>query len=70
MDFHKLYQAVNDELFTDVTLTLIDANNEITMDLHKVILYSSCIYFEKLLTNFKEKQPNEIKIEVPNAFVC
>ena len=43
MDFHKLYQAVNDELFTDVTLILTDADNEITMDLHKIILYSSCI---------------------------
>ena len=70
MDLHKLYQAVNDELFIDITLTLIDRNNEITMDLHKIILYSSCIYFEKLLTSCKEKHLNEITIEVPNAFVC
>ena len=70
MNFHKLYQAVNDELFTDITLTLIDSTNKITMDLHKIILYSSCIYFEKLLTNFKEKHLNEITIQVPNAFVC
>ena len=70
MDFHKLYQTINDELFTDITLILSDANNEITIDLHKNILYSSCIYFEKLLTNFKEKHLDQIRIEVPNAFVC
>ena len=70
MDFHKLYQTINDELFTDITLILSDANNEIAIDLHKNILYSSCIYFEKLLTNFKEKHLDQIRIEVPNAFVC
>ena len=70
MNLDELYETFNNELFTDITLIITDNTNEITIDLHKVILYSSCIYFKKLLTNFKEKHLNEITIEVPNAFVC
>src|SRR6202453_204535 len=69
MDFIKLYNTIDNNLFIDLSLTLIDANHEIKINLHKIILYSSCIYFEKLLTNCKEKYLNEITIDVPNAFI-
>ena len=70
MDINKLNDAFNKDYFIDLTLILSDANQEITIDLHKIILYSSCLYFEKLLTNCKEKHLNKIQIQVPNAFVC
>lgn len=45
----------DNHLFADLSLTLKDDNNEITPHVHKLILYSHCIYLEKLLTNCKEK---------------
>ena len=84
MDINKLNDAFNNDYFIDLTLILLDANQYITIDLHKIILYSSCLYFEKLLTSCKEKHLNKIQIQVPardkpssvtefclpNAFVC
>src|SRR3990172_2553760 len=70
MDYSKLYGTIDNNLFTDLILTLDDGINQITSYFHKIILYSSCIYFEKLLTTFKEKNQYQIKIEVPNAFVA
>ena len=69
MDLTELYETFNTELFTDVTLILTDEHREIKLRLHKIVLYSACIYFKKLLTNFKEKDSNEIIIIVPNAYV-
>src|ERR1700677_4855196 len=69
MDCNKLYSTIDNNLFIDLNLTLTDANHKIKLNLHKIILYSSSIYFEKLLTNCKEKYLNEITIEVPNAFI-
>src|SRR4029077_8621165 len=69
MDYYKLQKSLQNNLFTDIKLTINDSKNKITVGLHKIILYSSCIYFEKLLTSFREKQLNEIIIEVPNTFV-
>ena len=69
MNSDRLYYHVKEKLFVDLTLTLIDATNEITIDVHKVILSSGCIYFEKLLTNCKEKNSNNITINVPNTYV-
>src|ERR1700678_3566293 len=69
MDSNKLCDAINNHLFIDLVLTLKDNISEITMNLHKIILYSSCIYFEKLLTTCKERNLDKITIFVPNAFV-
>ena len=69
MDLTELYDAFNNEILTDITLILTDEKTEIKVKLHKIILYSSSIYFKKLLTNFKEKNLNEITITVPNAYV-
>ena len=69
MNSDKLYYYVKEKLFVDLTLTLIDGTNEITINVHKNILSCACIYFEKLLTNFKEKNSNNITITVPNTHV-
>src|SRR3990172_12802394 len=70
MDYHKLYQATEIGLFTDLTLILKDDCNSISLNLHKIILYSSSSYFEKLLTSFKEKNSNNIIIEVRDAQIA
>src|SRR5918996_6332811 len=69
MDRIELYYAQNNEIFTDLILILIDDHDEITINLHKIILYSSCIYFKKLLTNCKEKHSKKIIMQVSNVFV-
>ena len=69
MDLAELYDAFNNEILNDITLTLTDKKTELVVKLHKIILYSSSIYFKKLLTNFKEKDLNEITIIVPNVYV-
>ena len=51
---NKLQYALDNKLFTDLTLTLQDDHNEITCCVHKIILYSNCIYFEKLLLTVRK----------------
>ena len=70
MDFDKLYQLAKENIFTDLSLILTDDSNKININVHKNILYSSCVYFEKLLTNMKEKDANNIIIHVPNAYIA
>jgi len=67
---NKLQLLFSTNLFADLTLTMKDGINEITMNLHKSILFISCVYFEKLLTNCKEQNLNCITIEVPNVFIA
>jgi WD40 repeat protein len=70
MNFDKLFVAFQNEVLCDLLLTLTDKkNNKIKMNVHKIVLYSSCTYFEKQLINFKEKNLDHIEIEVPNASV-
>lgn len=66
----KLQFAISEKLFSDLTLILSDSSQDINVDVHKIILYASCPYFEKLLTNCKEKNSNIIPIEVHNSFVA
>jgi hypothetical protein len=70
MDYNKLYSLTQEKLFTDLVLTLCDTHNQLIIHVNKNILYSSCPYFEKLLTNFTEKNLNSITINVPNACVA
>ena len=84
MDHNKLYNSIktslstklqgntNDSIdlpFADLTLILKDNKYEITINVHKIILYCVCNYFEKLLTSCREKNETVIIIIVPNAYV-
>ncbi|ANB50964.1 putative BTB/POZ domain-containing protein [Powai lake megavirus] len=68
MNYDKAYNLVKNNNFTDLKLTIEDDANKFVINVHKIILYSSCIYFEKLLT-FGENQLDDISITVPNAYV-
>src|SRR5690349_357409 len=64
MDPKHLQSARENNLFTDLILILVDnQNNKIEIPLHRLVLYSSCIYFRKLFENFKEKEAKEITIQ-------
>lgn len=68
MDLESFHDALINEFFIDIELTLIDSNNQITGKFHKVILYQ-CIYFQKLLIDSAEEKFSEIKIIVPNVHI-
>ncbi len=68
MNYDKAYDLVKNNHFCDLKLTIDDGTNKFVINVHKIILYSSCIYFEKLLM-FGENQLNDISMMVPNACV-
>ncbi|AGD92855.1 putative BTB/POZ domain-containing protein [Megavirus lba] len=68
MNYDKAYDLVKNNHFCDLKLTIDDGTNKFVINVHKIILYSSCIYFEKLLM-FGENQLNDILMMVPNAYV-
>ncbi|AEQ33402.1 BTB-POZ domain and WD-repeat protein [Megavirus chiliensis] len=69
---NKKFNLIKDNLFSDLVLILenFNSNEKITINVHKCILYYSCEYFAIMLSNFQEKNQNEIKIKVPNIHVC
>ncbi|QGR54364.1 btb/poz domain-containing protein [Moumouvirus maliensis] len=68
MDFKILKKDLEDKLFTDLTLILFDGDNTLTIDVHKIVLYSSCVYFRKLFT-FSKTVEKIIRINVPNVYI-
>lgn len=66
------YLTTENDLFTDLALTLYNDSDgdEITINVHKIILYKRCDYFKKLLTNCREKNSNKITIWVPNVYIA
>ncbi|BCS83707.1 putative BTB/POZ domain-containing protein [Cotonvirus japonicus] len=70
MNSNKLLNTYTDKLFCDLKLTIIDDDQQsITIDTHKIILYTNCPYFEKLLL-FNDKNCTEKTINVPNTQIC
>jgi len=70
MNYNKLSRSIQEKIFTDVTIILSDKSHQIIINAHKIILYTTSVYFEKLLTTFKEKHDDVISIEVPNAYIA
>lgn len=66
----RLQHFYNNNIMTDIELTICDNLHEITIELHKLILSINSIYFEKMFTNFLESKLSKIRIEVPNAIIC
>ena len=84
MNPNNLLNAIEKYIPSDILLILSDKINTITMDAHKIILFSHCIYFEKLFTNFAAhdlktisacvncgiKTIYKIEINVSSAYIC
>jgi WD40 repeat protein len=70
MNYVKIYDPMTENLLSDLSLTLIDSTDQFTMNVHKIILYLSCPYFEKLLINCKEKYDSQITIKIENIYVA
>lgn len=70
MSSNKLLKSFANGIFTDLKLTLVDDNQQsITINIHKIILYANCTFFEKLLL-FNDSNVTEKTINVPNVYVC
>ena len=55
---------------TIILLKIADGHNNFEISMNKNILYSSCLFFKKLLENdFLEKNLNKIKINVPDSII-
>jgi WD40 repeat protein len=66
MNYSKLYAFTQEKFLTDLVLTLANNDQQLILNVHKVILCSECIYFEKLFSNFQEKDYTSITIQVSN----
>ncbi|AAV50310.1 putative BTB/POZ domain-containing protein [Acanthamoeba castellanii mimivirus] len=70
MSSNKLLKSFTEGIFTDLKLTLVDDYQQsITINVHKIILYIKCTFFEKLLL-FNDGNITEKTINVPNVYVC
>ena len=50
------------KIFTDFELTIADAEKEIKLNLHKLVLYYTCPYFKKIFSDDPEKSSAAIKV--------
>nr|WBF70349.1 putative purine phosphorylase [Megavirus caiporensis] len=66
---NNLHILIEDNVFSDITLEITDNLKTINIRAHKSILYTSCDYFRKLLTSFKEANSDIVKIPTDNADV-
>lgn len=69
MNIDNLAYAYNNSILTDLELVLDDDKMQISINVHKIILFSGCKYFINMFTNFKEKSMGKIEVKVPNASV-
>ncbi|AEQ33254.1 BTB POZ domain-containing [Acanthamoeba polyphaga mimivirus] len=69
MDYNILYECAKQGLFTDFELTLEDGTNQITMKLHRHILYASSPYFRAMFTNFMDSNVKQKTMFVKNTHI-
>nr|WBF70254.1 BTB/POZ domain-containing protein [Megavirus caiporensis] len=67
MNSLPLSTLFNSDIFSDITIDLVDENCMTTLNLHKNILYLSCPYFRSMFNGFKETNSSKITLQVPNV---
>lgn len=71
MDLNKLLNDLSDKYYTDVQITLTDEDsNTKTLDLHKNVLASSSIFFDKLFKFNNNKNKTNYDVHVENIDVA
>ncbi|ANB51088.1 putative BTB/POZ domain-containing protein [Powai lake megavirus] len=69
MNSLPLSTLFNSDIFSDITIDLVDEDCMTTLNLHKNILYLSCPYFRSMFNGFKETNSSKITLQVPNVQV-
>ena len=71
MDLNTVYQFSLDKLFTDVTITFDDGQDQITHNLHKVVICSASPFFLAMFTNhLQESQVTSVTVHVDNSQIA
>ncbi|AEX62136.1 putative BTB_POZ domain-containing protein [Megavirus courdo7] len=60
-DFCQLFDS---EILSDVKIILIDNKNQLSLNLHRVILFARCQFFEKMFLNFVEAKQFDVIVNV------
>ena len=70
MNASMIYHFMKNNILTDLILEISDSTNIITMNVHKLILATSCQYFQMMLTNsMLESRSDKISIKVTCAYI-
>lgn len=70
MSLQKHGLLFNNKKFSDCKLVLDDGNVQVTLNVHKCLLYMNSLYFKAMFDNFKEQDYSEIKIRVQNSQIA
>ncbi|AAV50998.1 putative BTB/POZ domain-containing protein [Acanthamoeba castellanii mimivirus] len=70
MSLQKHGLLFNNNKFSDCKLVLDDGNVQVTLNVHKCLLYMNSLYFQAMFDNFKEQEYSEIKIRVQNSQIA
>ncbi|BCS82494.1 putative BTB/POZ domain-containing protein [Cotonvirus japonicus] len=55
-------EMFDNEVLSDIKLILNDGRNQLSLNLHRVILHTQCQYFEKMFSNFQQKFENNMDV--------
>lgn len=66
-DFCQLFDS---EILSDVKIIFVDDKNQLSLNLHRVILFARCQFFEKMFLNFKETTQFDVIVNVIDAEVA
>nr|WBF71173.1 BTB POZ domain-containing [Megavirus caiporensis] len=58
-DFSKLFDS---EILSDVKITLVDGKKRLSLNLHRVVLFIRCKFFEKMFANFDQQFENTLEV--------
>ncbi|ANB51115.1 hypothetical protein [Powai lake megavirus] len=66
-DFCSLFDS---EILSDVKIILVDDKNQLSLNLHRVILFARCQFFEKMFSNFVEAKQFDVIVNVIDVDVA
>ncbi|AUV58979.1 BTB POZ domain-containing protein [Bandra megavirus] len=66
-DFCSLFDS---EILSDVKIILVDDKNQLSLNLHRVILFARCQFFEKMFSNFVEAKQFDVIVHVIDVDVA
>ncbi|AKI79629.1 putative BTB/POZ domain-containing protein [Acanthamoeba polyphaga mimivirus] len=63
-------QMFDNDILSDVKLILKDGKKELSLNLHKIVLYTHCKFFQAMFVGFEESTKKEIILNVQNVDIC
>lgn len=60
----------DNNILSDLKLILRDDKKELSLNLHKIVLYTHCKFFQAMFVGFEESTKKEIILNVQNVDIC